>query len=195
MRTKASEQGMTLPEILVVIVVLGALSVMVVGAVNRIIDQASCSSLVQTFRGLVAECSTRAVIEGRHVAVVFGNDEHGATAQLFADGDGDGVLRADIAGGVDRPLGSKIYLKMERAYVGIPQGATVDPEGNPLSGQDPVRFGRGDILSFGPLATATPGSLYLRDQDGKEGWAFRVAGIDGRVRVYRFFQGRWEKWG
>jgi prepilin-type N-terminal cleavage/methylation domain-containing protein len=188
------EKGITLLELLVVLAVLGALSAVTVGAVNRIIDQASCRSLVQTFKALVGEASTRAVIEGRHIAIVFGDDGRGATAQLFADGDGDGVLRGDINRGIDKALGSAVYLNVERAYVGIPEGATVDPDGKALSSQDAIRFGRGNILSFGPLATATPGSLYLRDQDGKEGWAFRVAGIDGRVRVYRWFKGRWERW-
>ena len=188
------ERGITLPEVLVVLVILGALSAVTVGAVNKIIDQASCRSLIQTFKALVGEASTRAVLEGRHVAIVFGNDGRGATAQIFADGDGDGVLHEDISRRIDKASGSKVYLKVERAYIGIPEGAAVDPEGNPLSSEDAVRFGRGDILSFGPLATATPGSLYLRDQDGKEGWAFRVAGIDGRIRVYRWSKGGWQRW-
>ena len=194
MRKVRGERGITLLEILVVLAVLGALSAVTVGAVNRIIDQASCQSLVQTFKAMVGEASTRAVLEGRHVAIVFGNDGCGATAQIFTDGDGDGVLHDDISRGIDKASGSKVYLKVERAYIGIPEGAAVDPDGKPLSRGDAIRFGRGDILSFGPLATATPGSLYIRDQDGKEGWAFRIAGIDGRIRVYRWLKGHWEKW-
>lgn len=189
------EMGMSLLELLVVMALLGALTFVTVGAMNRIIGQASCRSLVQTFKALVAEGTTRALLDGRHVGIVFGGDGRGATAQLFADEDGDGVLHEDIERGTDRALGSKVYLRIERAFVGLPAGATVDPEGHPLSGADAIRFGRGDILSFSPVATATPGTLYLRDQDGKEGWAFRVAGIDGRIRVHRWFKGRWERWG
>jgi prepilin-type N-terminal cleavage/methylation domain-containing protein len=195
MRKAKSECGMSLVELLAVLALLGMLSAVTVGGVNRIIGQASCRSLVQTFKALVAQGTTRAVLDGRNVGIVFGGDARGATAQLFSDGDGDGVLHSDIEKGTDPPLGSKTYLRIERAYVGLPAGAEVDPEGHPLSGADAVRFGRSDILSFSPVATATPGTLYLRDQDGKEGWAFRVAGIDGRVRIYRWFKGSWQRWG
>jgi hypothetical protein len=143
----------------------------------------------------VAAASTRAIQEGRYVGIVFEDGPRGASGRLYADGDGDGILRDDIRRGVDRALGSAVVLRAERAYVGIPDGVTKDPMGKPLEGTDPVRFGRGEILSFSPVALATPGTLYLKETDDLEGWAFRVAGVDGRVRVFRWFEGKWERWG
>lgn len=190
-----TERGMSLPEVLAVLAVLAILGMVSVGVAGRIIEQASGRSLVTTFKALVAAACTRAIQERRYVGIVFEDGPRGATGRLYADGDGDGILREDIRGGVDRPLGSAVVLRAERAYVGIPDGATKDPMGKPLGGTDPVRFGRGEILSFSPLALATPGSLYLTESDGREGWAFRVAGVDGRVRVFRWFDGKWERWG
>ena len=51
---------------------------------------------------------------------------------------------------------------------------------------DPVRFGRGDILTFSPLGTASSGTLYLRASRSGEQYAVRVLGVTGRVRVLRF---------
>ena len=93
--------------------------------------------------------------------------------------------------GTDRPLGSPIYLREGHAYLGLPEAVRTDPSGAPIPDEDPVRFGRGDILSFSPTGTSTPGSLYLRDVSGGEAWAFRVAGLDGRIRCYRWWKGKW----
>jgi prepilin-type N-terminal cleavage/methylation domain-containing protein len=188
------ERGMTLPEILAVLAVLAILGMVSVGVAGRIIEQASGRSLVTTFRALVAGANTRAIQEGRYIGIVFEDGPQGASGRLYRDGDGDGILREDIRKGVDRPLGSAVVLRAERAFVGIPKGVDVDPMGKPLEGADAIRFGRGDILSFSPHALATPGTLYLKEADGLEGWAFRVAGIDGRVRVFRWFNEKWERW-
>lgn len=187
----AGERGVTLLETLIVAAIAGMLGVVAAGAVNRLLESSSTWSLAVTVKALIQEAATRAVIERQYVGLVVRQTEKGAYAQLFADGDWDGITSEDIASGKDKPLGSRFYLKEERAYLGIPEGATRDPEGAPLAGTDPVRFGRGDILSFSPTATATPGTLYIRDQSGKEGWAFRVAGLGGRVRAYRWWKGKW----
>ena len=47
---------------------------------------------------------------------------------------------------------------------------------------DPIRFNRSDLASFGPLGTATPGSLYLTDGRRRLA-AVRVFGTTGKVRV------------
>jgi hypothetical protein len=187
----SSEAGLTLAEALVILWVAGALFLVTVGGMARALEQSSTRSLSATIRGLVAEAQTRAVTSRANVAIVFEDTPRGATARIYADGDWDGVTREDIQSGADRPLGSAVLLREERAFLGIPAEVTRDPMGNRLSSRDPVRFGRGSKLSFSPNFTATPGSVYLRDFPGKEAWAFRVAGVDGRVRVYRWGRGKW----
>ena len=59
------------------------------------------------------------------------------------------------------------------------------PQKGTLSGlDDPVKFGAGDLASFAPRGSATPGSLYLTD--GTDMTALVVNGQTGRLRLFRF---------
>ena len=185
------EEGMTLIEVVCILAVASMLMVIGFGVMGRILQQSASRAIVTTFRSLVAEASTRAVTERTYVGVVFTTTGDGVFGQLYRDGDFDGVTHEDIRRCVDLPLGSPVRLKEPGACIGIPETVTEDPAGRPLHSSDGVKFGRGDILSFSPTATATPGSLYIRERDGKATWAFRVTGLGGRVRVFRWFAGRW----
>ncbi|MEW5765188.1 MAG: hypothetical protein ACOYXN_13045 [Acidobacteriota bacterium] len=189
------ERGSSWIEGLLTVAALGMAAVVAAGALNRIAGQSATRSLASEVKALVAEAATRAVCERTYVGVVFSDSENGVTARLYRDGDADGVKREDIRRGIDRPLGSARPLKQPWARVGIPPEVRTDPAGNPLPPDDPVRFGKGNTWSFSPTFTATPGTLYLRDAEGKEAWAFRAAGIDGRMRLYRWFKGTWTRWG
>lgn len=191
--TKSGERGFSLPEVLAVATLMGLMAVVAVGSTERLFEQSSTQALGQVVRGLVASAAGRAVMERTYVAVAFEQGTQGANARLYADGDGDGVTRDDMGRGLDRPLGGPVVLREGRAYLGLPDAVKTDPLGNPLTRQDPIRFGRGSLLSFSPTGTSTPGSLYLRAASGKEAWAFRVAGIDGRIRCYRWWKGSWSE--
>jgi hypothetical protein len=184
-------RGYSLVEAVVMLFLTGLLSLVGVGSFTRLAAQSSTRSLAQVVRSLVMEASTRAVSGRSYVGIVFERGAAGATASIVEDGDWDGVTHEDMARGTDRPLGSPIYLKEGHAYLGLPEAVRTDPSGAPIRDGDPVRFGRGDILSFSPTGTSTPGSLYLRDVRGREAWAFRVAGLDGRIRCYRWWRGKW----
>jgi hypothetical protein len=71
---------------------------------------------------------------------------------------------------------------------GLPE---VPPATGRLKGDDPIRFGRSDILSFSPLGTATPGTFYLAGEDSQG--AVRVT-TNGRVRLLLWHGGRWQEW-
>ena len=193
MTSQLNERGFSLPEALVVSALMGLMAVIAMGSTERLLEQSSTRALNQVVRGLVGHAACRAAMGRTYVAVAFEQGERGANARLYADGDGDGVTREDIGRGMDRPLGAPVFLREGRAYLGLPEAVKTDPAGNPLTSQDPIRFGRGSILSFSPVGTSTPGSLYLRSVSGKEAWAFRVAGIDGRIRAYRWWKGEWSE--
>jgi len=193
MTSQSDERGFSLLETLVVSALMGLMALVVMGSTERLMEQSSTRALNQVVKGLVGQAACRAAMERIYIAVAFEEGEAGANARLYADGDGDGITREDIGRGMDRPLGAPVFLHEGRAYLGLPSAVKTDPAGNPLNGQDPIRFGRGSILSFSPVGTSTPGSLYLRAVSGKEAWAFRVAGIDGRIRTYRWWKGKWSE--
>ena len=111
----------------------------------------------------------------------------------YLDGDGDGVRSRDIADGVDTAL--ELVHSVSDHYPAVRFGFAEAPavDGSPsISGSDPVRFGAGDILTFGPLGTATSGTVYLAGP-GQQQYAVRVLGTTGRLRVLRFDRrlGQW----
>ncbi len=195
LRYEKKERGASLLEGSLVALMVGMAVVTGVGAAGRLQDQAASRALAQEVKALASEAVFRAVVERTHVGLVFREGAEGVWARLFRDGDGDGISAEDIRRGVDRPLSSPFRLREAGARTSIPAAVTVDPAGRPLPPGDPVRFGRGETLSFGPLGTATPGTLYLASGDGREVFAFRTAGVDGRIRVFRWFRGRWSPQG
>lgn len=187
----SAQNGYTMLEAMVVVAIIGIMACLSLGAFQRIREQSASESLLAVLEGLLGEARSRAVSSFCHVGIRFSEKDGKVYARLYQDSDGDGVMSDDIARGTDRPLGPDVLLNEDQSRVAIPEGATKDPTGKPLAGEDPVRFGRGDTLSFSPTATATPGSLYLAEGDGRSGWCIRVAGIDGRIRLWRFRHGAW----
>ena len=80
--------------------------------------------------------------------------------------------------------------------LGLPPGGPY-PEAPPgtgrlVAGDDPVRFGRSDLVSFSPVGSASSGTLYVTD--GRDGlFAIVLYGPTSRLRVWRFrpLERRW----
>ena len=115
-----------------------------------------------------------AVMRSQTVAIRFNWDGTDATVQTFADGNGNGVRNAEIANGVDAPV--DLPVRLSALFAGVVIGSR--------DGSDPIRLGISNLLSFTPLGTATPGSIYVRG-DGVH-FAIRVFGATGRTRLLRY---------
>ena len=117
-----------------------------------------------------------AVMRSANVALRFRRVGSDFTLQMFADTDYDGVRTRDIDARVDRPIGMPVRLS--DLFPGVVIGTP-----GPLGG-DAVRIGSSDLLSFTPLGTATPGTIYIRGRDGTQ-LAVRILGATARARVLR----------
>ena len=136
-------------------------------------------------------------MNARSTGVVFERREDGEwRCFIAADGDGDGILHRDIERGVDPVVGEVLVFEAGGAGLGILKNEFVpDPSGSGrLRGNlnDPVRAGRGDIITFTPRGTATPSSLYLTDNRARMR-VLRIYGGTGRVRSWVWRSG-WLKW-
>jgi type II secretory pathway pseudopilin PulG len=128
-----------------------------------------------------------AVMRSRVVAVRFKRLSTGQyTFTVFVDGNRTGVLTPDIARGVDIGLAPPESLR--DTFAGIEFGALPGTPGtesrSPPPGEDPVRLGSSNSVSFTPAGTATSGSLYVRGRRAQ--YVIRVFGETGKVRVLRF---------
>lgn len=110
------------------------------------------------------------------------------SVQLFADGNGNGVLQRDIDRHVDPALTMAEWLDEHARGVSLQINqaiADVGGGGELAPGDDPVRMGNSSLVSFSPLGSATSGTLYVAARRGPQ-MAIRIYGATGRVRVLTF---------
>lgn len=140
-----------------------------------------------------------AIRNDANVGLRFRIDADGTvTWALYADGDGDGILSADIATGDDPPVTREVRLAHlgRQIRFGFPPGNAPRDPGDPRRRldrlDDPIRFNRSDIASFSPLGTSTPGSVYITD-GMRHLSAVRVFGRTGKIGrlAYNVDQERW----
>ena len=136
----------------------------------------------------------QAVARTATVGMVFDMVNGRWSVRVCADGNNNGVRRADIGSGVDRCLEGPHNLETLFPGVRVAVDSSLDgPAGEPPS-PDAVRFGASDIASFSSSGSCTAGSLFLRSSHGVQ-YAVRVAGVTGRTRVLRYnpSAGSWDE--
>lgn len=197
MNRRRGGEGFSLTELLLALALLGLLvaasSPTLGAALARSRAQAAAREMIGTLTRLRGEAIAR-----RHAVGLRITGAAGARRFVpYADGDGDGILTADILAGIDPPTGPALDLpsRYEGADFGLLDAAipALPPGGPPLlPGSDPVRFGASDIVSFTPIGTASSGTLYITD--GRDTvFAVVLYGRTGRIRSYRYDRaaGRW----
>jgi hypothetical protein len=190
-------RGFSYVEVLVVVVLLMLVLSLAVPALSDARRAAALSGAAAQLQGLFFRCRALAIMNARSYAVVFERRSDDSWRSFIAvDGDGDGVLRADIDRGVDAVVGDVVFFETDAAGLGILDAEYLpDPGGRGrLRGDrsDPVRAGRGDIVTFTPRGTATPCSVYLTDRHSRMR-VLRVCGGTGRVIALRWRSG-WVRW-
>ncbi len=191
------EQGQTLVETVVVLVVMALISVVTLPLMGTAHREAALRCVTEQVRSQMWRARSDAVMTGKATALVFDQLPSGGwRCTVVQDGDDDGVRRNDIAAGHDYQVGRILELEADKAGLGlIPDCDIPNPSGDGLLGgdlDDPVRVGSGNILTFTAQGTATSGTLYF--SDGRQLMrAIRIYGITGRLRTLRWKIGcdRW----
>ncbi len=192
-----AERGISLVELVVAGVVLGLILTVTLPGLKEARCAAAVGGASRRMQGLLFRCRAEAILNGRACAAVFEHRDDGAWRCFIAqDGDGDGIRRADIKRLVDPIISEVLFFETGEAGLGILKGEFVpDPSGRGrLRGNldDPVRAGRGDIITFTPRGTATPASLYFTDHRTRMR-VLRVYGGTGRV-ISRVWRSGWPEW-
>ena len=197
---KRSERGFHLVELLVVLALIGIMAFMTVPSILRISGQWRLRLAAEEVVAAMRLARMFAVRRCTNAAVKFRPRADGhATYSLYRDSDGDGVLNRDIDLGVDPLIAPPRRLEQIGSQVrfGFPPGRLARDPASPRkwlrNGDDPIRFNNSNLASFGPLGTATPGTVFLTD--GQSGLAaVRVTGRTGRVKVvvYDFREEVWK---
>lgn len=159
------------------------------------IDHARAVGAVRRLAGDFRLARMVAVTRGRSVGFRF--ERRGASYRMtrYEDGNGNGIRTADINRGVD-PMTEpprELHDQFPGVEFGIAEGVrSVDATQGFHEGDDPVRVGSSNILTFSPAGTSTSGTLYIRGRAARQ-FAVRVLGPTARIRVleYRFPSSSW----
>jgi hypothetical protein len=129
----------------------------------------------------------QAAARSANVAVRFSHTSEGIVYGVYADGNGDGVRASDIASRIDYQLAPDQRLPDQFPGVdfGVLAGLPPVESGAAAPGSDPLRLGAGDMASFTPIGTATPGSVYIRGRGALQ-FVVRILGETGRTRILKF---------
>jgi hypothetical protein len=191
------ERGMSVLEAVLVTAIVALVITIALPQLDDLKRAAALRSASSHLKGLLYRCRAYAVMNVRSTAAVFEQQPDGSWRCFIAvDGDGDGIRSRDIRRLIDPVVGEVIHFESGEAGLGILQGEFVpDPSGRGrLRGDlsDPVRAGRGNMITFTPRGTASPASLYLTDHRARMR-VLRVYGGTGRV-ISRVWRSGWPKW-
>jgi len=185
-----NERGHTLLEMVFVLGLILLMASLLIPSLRAYSQEAQIMAAAEKFRGQFREAYSIAVKKNVNTAIRFETGTRGPTYSLYADGNGNGVLSADIATGRDRRIAGPIPLDagLARVRVAINPGVpAIPPDSGTLDPADPIKFGRSNMLSFSPMGTATPGTFYLAGESAQA--AVRVTPGSARVRIM-FCRGR-----
>lgn len=197
MQFEHSQKGTSLLELLVVMAIIGLLTSMacdtLINAARRVALQTAAVSLAQVMERVRFDSYGNSCMRGLR----FSRIASGWQYAIYEDADGDGVLNADIAAGVDPlvegpfPLTDRISI----ATIGVPAPPVKHPDTGSLFpiAATPINFNQSSICSFSPNGDATPGTIYLVNGNRGEAAMVRSSGKGGRIRAlfYGFHGSGW----
>ena len=182
----SGEGGYSLVELLWACGLMAVLTGVTIPLVDHAIAEARVAAAARFLAGQCGLARAEAVKRSVRVGLRFQHAGDDYEFRMYRDGNGNGIRSHDIARGLDPPLGD--VLRLGALFPGVAIGVT-EPmpgiEGSGPVGSDPVQLGVSNVLTYSPLGSATPGTIYVSARSGAP-WAVRVLGDTGRTRVLRF---------
>ena len=187
-------RGYSLVELTIVIGLVATLSAITTPPLLTNLDDFRTAGAVRHMTARLQAARMEAILRSADVALRFSATPGGYTYAVFQDGNGNGVRTRDIQRGTDRQIQAPERLPDQ--FTGVDFGTLpglppIDPGGSP-PGDDPIRLGPSDTLTFSALGTSSSGSLYIRGQRTAQ-YAIRVLGESGKTRLLKF-DSRAQQW-
>lgn len=189
-RQRPRPAGFSMVELLVALCLASVLAAMSMAPLTASRDALRAEAAGRCLAAIFQAARMKAAQRGQQVGIRFDCDNAGYGWTVYADGNGNGVRSADIAGGIDVPLGGRTSMPATipgvdfGAVAGVPQWDSAIAVGD-----DPIRLGSSDLLSFSPDGTSSSGTVYLMGRGGHM-WAVRVLGATARIRLGHFDRAR-----
>jgi type II secretory pathway pseudopilin PulG len=186
------QRGHSLAELVVSLGIFGIVAGIALPAIGNLTRRAALKASIARVFILMQQTREEAIALAANRAIKFYQDADGGWSyEIYDDGDGDGVLMADMASGVDPLVAGPEVLLSPRgmATIGIGPDGVPDPDGGPpiTAGASPVQFSR-SICSFAADGSSTPGSIYIRTIGGDSA-VIRSSGDGGRLTILLLAKG------
>ena len=180
-------QGYSLIELVVVVGLMATATATALPRMLAGVDEARVAGAARYLAARFQDARIEAVTRSADVAIRFTATDAGYIYSVYVDGNGNGVLTRDIEHDVDHQLHAAEQLSSQFSGVdfGTLPGLPAIEAGSPAPGDDPIRFGTSNMVSFSALGTSSSGTLYLRTRKNTQ-YAVRLVGATARVRVFRF---------
>jgi type II secretory pathway pseudopilin PulG len=179
-------RGYSLVELLFVAGLIVTISAMAIPQVATGMDEFRTAGAARYISTRLQRTRMEALARSVDVAMQFTRTANGYAFAVYADGNRNGVLTADIEAGADRGLGAIERLRDHFAGVDfgtLPGLPAIDVGGVP-PGTDPIRLGPSNLATFAAAGTATSGSVYVRGRSAQ--YVVRIFGGTGKTRVMKF---------
>ena len=185
-------RGVALAEVLLVVVLALMSLAVAVPSLAYLRDEGRAAAGARQMAATFSALRFQSVARGRTTGLLFERGGGGWLWWEVGDGNGNGLRTSEVRRGVD-PIRSgphRLEDRVESVRLGFPRGASSIPEIPPQTGtiadlDDPIQFGRSDLVSFAPGGSASSGTLYLTD--GKSVlYGVVLYGPTSRVRVWRY---------
>lgn len=177
--------GYTLIELLIIIAIVGLILGIAYPNFLKMQRRIALKSAAGELRAIFHLTRMRAISRGVNTGVKFlvvGGAWHFAT---YEDGDRDGVRNDDIKKGIDRMVARprEVFSQSRIVTIGLIDVPVKDPDGDVV--KSAVTFNQSTLCSFSADGTATPGTIYITDNDG-DLWCVRVYGASAKVTSLRY---------
>jgi len=180
-----SERGVSVLELVLAVGLIVGLASLLTPLTASVIDSSRARQAAGFAAARLRAARQQAVSSTTSTGLVFDLSGSRWTFRVCADGNANGLRRADLRAGIDVCVDGPVDLASLYPGVEIAIDSTIrGPDGEPPS-SDPVRFGSSNVASFSPTGGCTPGTLFMRSARGVQ-YAVRVAGVTGRTRVLRY---------
>lgn len=194
----AASRGYTLAELLAVLAIVAMAVAVAFPAAAMLRNGGRAAAGARAMATLLSAQRWKSVSGHRVRGLQFRKLGDAWSWREVADGNGNGLRSAEITRGVDPVLtpDDALERQVQDVRLGLPPGGPF-PEAPPgtevlSAGDDPVRFGRSDLVSFSPFGSASSGTLYVTDGHGAL-FAVVLFGPTARLRVWRYrpLERRW----
>jgi Tfp pilus assembly protein FimT len=187
---------MSLLELLVVLALIALFVVLTTANLAATQRQLDFDHFAREIFSSLKQCRWKAFRDRCYTGVLIGQTDNGYVFSFHNDGNGNGIRTQEIEEGTDPSFQRPVPIRrasgdMEAAILS-PDIPEIPPKKGVLDVDDPVKFGKSNIISFSPDGQSSSGTLYLSCHSQKRMYAIVLYGPTTRMTLWKYSNQKWQ---